>query len=211
MGGILILNGSPRAARSNSKRYAAMLEERCGCETAYLPISKTNHQALCGKLGEVSDVVLAFPLYADGIPVTLLNFLKALERHPPKHRPTVSVLINCGFLECRQNDVAVEMVRLFAGKRVSIRLRAEDRQRRSHLGHAVSPARRAKDPAVCGLPHARGIRHMAGHHAAFSAAVPPCVHGVLDEVRRAQRRDQGADGDDGNRRASGRRPVKRAR
>ena len=113
MGGILILNGSPRAARSNSKRYAAMLEERCGCETAYLPISKTNHQALCGKLGEVSDVVLVFPLYADGIPVTLLNFLKALERHPPKHRPTVSVLINCGFLECRQNDVAVEMVRLF--------------------------------------------------------------------------------------------------
>lgn len=113
MGGILILNGSPRAARSNSKRYAAMLEERCGCETAYFPISKTNHQALCGKLGEVSDVVLVFPLYADGIPVTLLNFLKALERHPPKHRPTVSVLINCGFLECRQNDAAVEMVRLF--------------------------------------------------------------------------------------------------
>lgn len=25
----------------------------------------------------------------------------------------MSVLINCGFLECRQNDVAVEMVRLF--------------------------------------------------------------------------------------------------
>ena len=50
------------------------------------------------------------------IPVTLLNFLKTLEEHPPRHRPTVSVLINCGFLEPGQNDVAVQMVELFCGQ-----------------------------------------------------------------------------------------------
>ena len=34
-------------------------------------------------------------------------------RAGPEHRPRISVLINCGFLEPHQNDVAVDMVRLF--------------------------------------------------------------------------------------------------
>ena len=73
----------------------------------------TNHSDLCGKLEGASDLLLAFPLYADGIPVTLLHFLKSLEQAPPRNRPTVSVLINCGFIEPEQNDVAVEMIRLY--------------------------------------------------------------------------------------------------
>lgn len=111
MGRILILNGSPRAPKSNSKRYAQLfLDCRRG---DYLEITRSNHQQLCAQVGAYSDLVLAFPLYADGLPVTLLHFLKALEAHPPAHKPTVSVLINCGFLEYGQNDIAVEMVALF--------------------------------------------------------------------------------------------------
>ena len=66
MAGLLILNGSPRAPRSNSKRCAA----------------------LCEKMNEVSDVLLVFPLYADGLPVTLLDFLKTLETCPPERKPS---------------------------------------------------------------------------------------------------------------------------
>ena len=65
---------------------------------------------------EYTDVLFVFPLYADGIPVTLLNFLKTLEEHAPAQKPTVSVLINCGFLEPEQNEVAVQMVQLFCRK-----------------------------------------------------------------------------------------------
>lgn len=113
MGNIIILNGSPRAAKSNSKHYAAIFTESCGGNTAYFNILKTNHLALCEKLDGFSDVLFVFPLYADGIPVTLLNFLKALEQNPPKNKLVVSVLINCGFLEYRQNDTAVLMMELF--------------------------------------------------------------------------------------------------
>lgn len=116
MGKILIINASPRAPRSNSKRYAELFAERCAAGTEYAAVSKTNHGELCRAVGEASDVLFVFPLYADGIPVTLLNFLKTLEEHPPERRPTLSVLINCGFLEPEQNDVAVQMVRLFAQK-----------------------------------------------------------------------------------------------
>lgn len=80
MAGILILNGSPRAPRSNSKRYAALFMNRC--------------KVLCEKMNDVSDVLLVFPLYADGLPVTLLDFLKTLETCPPERKPVISMLIN---------------------------------------------------------------------------------------------------------------------
>lgn len=113
MAGILILNGSPRAPRSNSKRYAALFMNRCKMQCEYQNITRTNHAALCEKMNEVSDVLLVFPLYADGLPVTLLDFLKTLETCPPERKPVISVLINCGFFEYHQNDIAVRMVELF--------------------------------------------------------------------------------------------------
>lgn len=113
MGSIIILNGSPRAPKSNSKCYATIFSKNCKCKTDYYNISKTNHLELCKKLEEFSDILFVFPLYADGIPVTLLNYLKTLEKNPPKSKPVISVLINCGFLEYRQNDVAINMMKLF--------------------------------------------------------------------------------------------------
>lgn len=113
MAGILILNGSPRAPRSNSKRYAALFMNRCKVQCEYQSITKLNHAELCEKMNEVSDVLLVFPLYADGLPVTLLDFLKTLETCPPERKPVISVLINCGFFEYHQNDIAVRMVELF--------------------------------------------------------------------------------------------------
>lgn len=113
MAGILILNGSPRAPRSNSKRYAALFMNRCKVQCEYQNITKSNHAELCEKMNEVSDVLLVFPLYADGLPVTLLDFLKTLETCPPERKPVISVLINCGFFEYHQNDIAVRMVELF--------------------------------------------------------------------------------------------------
>lgn len=113
MAGILILNGSPRAPRSNSKRYAALFMNRCKMQCEYQSITKLNHAELCEKMNDVSDVLLVFPLYADGLPVTLLDFLKTLETCPPERKPVISVLINCGFFEYHQNDIAVRMVELF--------------------------------------------------------------------------------------------------
>ena len=116
MARIMILNGSPRAPRSNSKKYAALFAQACPAETVYREITRGNHGTLCREIEGFSDLLLVFPLYADGIPVTLLRFLKALEAAPPSPRLTVSMMVNCGFLEPGQNDIAVEMVRLFCEK-----------------------------------------------------------------------------------------------
>ena len=95
MGEILILNGSPRAPKSNSKQYADIFTQKCKWDVEYSCITASNHLNLCSELNHFSDVLLVFPLYADGIPVTLLNFLKNLENHLPDRKPVISVLINC--------------------------------------------------------------------------------------------------------------------
>lgn len=113
MGKLLILNASPRAPHSNSKRYAEIFLKYYNGKAEYFALSSTHHEELCRKIEAFSDILFVFPLYADAIPVTLLNFLKSLEKRPPQNRPTVSVLINCGFIEYWQNDTAVKMLELF--------------------------------------------------------------------------------------------------
>lgn len=110
---ILILNGSPRAPRSNSKRCAALFSRFWGGETERMDLLRADPKAVAERMEGVSDVLLVFPLYADAIPVPVLRVFKGLEELPPQNRPTVSVLVNCGFLEPEQCDVAVAMVELF--------------------------------------------------------------------------------------------------
>lgn len=86
---IVLLNGSPRAPKSNSKRYAAIFREHCPVAADYFEITRRNHAMLCSKTDEYTDVVLVFPLYADSLPVSLLDFLKSLEAARSERRPTV--------------------------------------------------------------------------------------------------------------------------
>lgn len=116
MGKLLIVNGSPRAPQSNSKQYANLFLLEWRGEAEVYQVTEKRHEEICHKLEQYSDLLLVFPLYADSLPVTLMYFLKELERHLPGKMPTVHVLINCGFLEPEQNFAALEIVRLFCRK-----------------------------------------------------------------------------------------------
>ena len=113
---VLLLNGSPRAPVSHSKELARMFQEVCPLPGKYRAISPSNHKELCQLAGKTSHLLLVFPLYVDGVPAKLLEFLKALERGPPREKPTISLLTTWGFLEPEQNDTAVETLPLFCGK-----------------------------------------------------------------------------------------------
>ena len=113
---IMIINGSPRAPKSNSKRYAELFSRYCPVETDYYNLTKRNHRQLCELMAGYSDVLFVFPLYADALPVGFLDFLKELEANPLARKPVVSILINCGFLEYSQNEIAIEMMHIFCRK-----------------------------------------------------------------------------------------------
>ena len=97
MGKIMILNGSPRAPKSNSKKYSEIFMKYSRLQCDYFNITKSNHLKLIAEMEKYSDVIIVFPLYGDSLPVGLLNFLKNLENNLPMQRPVISILINCGF------------------------------------------------------------------------------------------------------------------
>ena len=76
LGKLLIVNGSPRAPRSNSKKYAEHFKKYWGNDTEEYNVIVKQHTRICEKIGQYSDLLLVFPLYADGLPVTLMHLLK---------------------------------------------------------------------------------------------------------------------------------------
>ena len=69
---LLILNGSPRAPRSNSKRYAEAFCRYWRGTVEAESLLRGDVNALCAKAGAADQVLLVCPLYADGLPTVLL-------------------------------------------------------------------------------------------------------------------------------------------
>lgn len=113
MAKILIVNASPRAPRSNSAKYAALFARACKKPTEYVALPASGDAGAVGSFDDCDALLLTFPLYADSIPVKLLRFLQSLAQTPIQHKPAVSVLVNCGFLEHDQNNCAVRQIQLF--------------------------------------------------------------------------------------------------
>ena len=116
MGRLLIINGSPRAAKSNSRKFAEIVENSWPGETdSYWAVSG-KHESVCQKLEKYEHIMFIFPLYADTIPAVLIGFLKCFEKAALSENVKIHVIINCGFLEPRQNDTALRTIRYFCEK-----------------------------------------------------------------------------------------------
>ena len=107
---LAIINGSPRPGKSNSKKYIQsflkFFKNDCPVFT-----SKTDMpEKIWEGVKNATDILFVFPLYADGIPVSLLKFLKTASDFPSAKGKRVHVLINCGFFEAHQNDTAMESI-----------------------------------------------------------------------------------------------------
>ena len=116
MGRMMILNGSPRASKSNSREFAQLLKRSYPGATLEYNLASQNHRDICSALESCSNLVFVFPLYVDCLPCCMLDFLSCLEKSPLAHKPTVHLIVNCGFLEPRQNEVAIDMLKLFCRK-----------------------------------------------------------------------------------------------
>ena len=195
MGNVLILNGSPRAPKSNSRQYAEIFSTNCQLPSDYFNISKNNHAELCRRMSEYSDVLLVFPLYADSLPVGFLNFLKHLEANPPERKPVVSILINCGFLEHQQNDIALNASFLLPEERLSDGFGAGTGKRGGDTRYPV-PLRSGQSGQEAGeICRKWELPYDTGHHAAEQTLVSLDCHVLLDLVWQAFRNNQGADAD----------------
>lgn len=113
MAKLVVINGSPRAAKSNSKAYATIFKKYYKEDIVEFNISKNNHLEICRSIEDCENILFVFPLYADGLPVTLLNFLKEFEAYKIDNPIKIHFIVNCGFLEYQQNTIAIKMIKLF--------------------------------------------------------------------------------------------------
>ncbi len=113
---IALINGSPKLKKSNSAIMLGILEPliSTGHEiTTYhlnkKPLTPEQYSELC----RMDVLVIAFPLYVDGIPSHLFRMLVALEEYMKAEREQdiyVYALINNGFFEGQQNHIALKII-----------------------------------------------------------------------------------------------------
>ncbi len=112
---ITLVSGSPKPKKSASREMCAAIgrylvdrvEERSVIAHRHISAPDTSE-----KIGESDAVVLAFPLYVDGIPSHLLAAMERMEQKKTL-RPDarVFVVVNCGFYEGIQCETAVSIAR----------------------------------------------------------------------------------------------------
>lgn len=114
---IAMINGSPKPGKSNSAIMLKTLDPllSTGNEITYYNINKRplTIEQYC-ELCRMDTLIIAFPLYVDGIPSHLFRMLVALEEFMKVEREQeiyVYAIINNGFFEGRQNHIALEILR----------------------------------------------------------------------------------------------------
>ncbi|ROR29254.1 multimeric flavodoxin WrbA [Mobilisporobacter senegalensis] len=120
---IAFINGSPKVKDSVSgellKILKSLLTDKNAEVDTYELYKPQINENVKEELYRYDALVFAFPLYVDGIPSNLLYCLKSLQEFFCSKGPQnikVYGVINCGFFEGSQNEVAIEILRNWSTK-----------------------------------------------------------------------------------------------
>lgn len=119
---VALLNGSPKGENSASQVILDLAEAALPDSFSIAPLllktPKVDKTTVL-RLASCDLLVWAFPLYVDAVPSHLLPWLSQLEKwflNSEKVKPKVYALINCGFYEAEQNEIALEILRNWCAK-----------------------------------------------------------------------------------------------
>lgn len=117
-----LISGSPKAKGSNSEYLLAELKKLItnDYEIESFNVNQCLHsqealESICG----CDVLVVAFPVYVDGIPSHMLHFLKKIEVFfQSKKKKTIAVyaVVNCGFYEGEQTGLSLQMIETWCKK-----------------------------------------------------------------------------------------------
>jgi len=110
---VLFLNASPKQRFSASQYFLDLLRiQMSGCETKGIKLSGPNvYGEIFNFFKTIDALVIALPVYVDGVPSHVLKFLVEAEKFCKDNncRFKLYVISNCGFFEGRQckNELAI--------------------------------------------------------------------------------------------------------
>ena len=116
---ISIINGSPKAGRSNSEileNYLLSLLKDNGIRK-YYSISVRLDDKIKNEIYNSDVLIFLFPLYVDGIPSNLLKLFVEFEKEKVVNPATkVYCVVNNGFYEGKQNHLAILQIKNWCEK-----------------------------------------------------------------------------------------------
>ena len=111
---ITYINGSPKINNSASNNF---LKDIYNKKDKINYIYKDKDEDIINNLKDSETIIISFPLYADSPTSGVLNFFEYIEDNNINLvDKNLYVIINCGFLESKQNNTAVEIVNCFFEK-----------------------------------------------------------------------------------------------
>jgi hypothetical protein len=122
----VLLVGSAKQPHSTSERLAEHMAQRLRAQGVATDIvliyrmisSEARRRELVATINAADVVVLAFPLFVDSLPFIVVKTLEMLAASrigdPSPKAQTLMAVVNCGFPEARQNDLAIAICRRFA-------------------------------------------------------------------------------------------------
>ena len=116
---ISVINGSPKAGKSNSEilgNYLLSLLKDNGIRK-YYSISVRLDDKIKNEIYNSDVLIFLFPLYVDGIPSNLLKLLVEFEKKKViKYRTKIYCIVNNGFYEGKQNQLAILQIKNWCEK-----------------------------------------------------------------------------------------------
>jgi len=116
---IVFINGSPKKKKSVSEKIIASLSARMPAAHEYVYCSSSSDTGeILSAIKNADALVFAFPLYVDGLPARLVQFLdEAAKDGISDIAPGAKVyaVVNNGFYEARQNATALLIMKSFCG------------------------------------------------------------------------------------------------
>lgn len=103
---VLLLNGSPKRITAASRYYLGLLGLHTrGCKTTKLYLSgPAMYPKAFQSFMDIDALVIALPVYVDGVPASVLRFLEEAEKFIKENNCSFKLYIisNCGFYEGTQ-------------------------------------------------------------------------------------------------------------
>lgn len=120
----LLLVGSPKPKSSISESLGGYLLEKLQSKgydiniTTVSQILKSDVEEFFSELDNIDIVIVAFPLYIDGLPTPLIRVLELIEKNRREKqlvkKQSLLAISNGGYPEAFHNDTAIKICRLFA-------------------------------------------------------------------------------------------------
>ena len=107
----LFINGSPKLDKSNSFYFLSMINDNNKIKFLY----KDSFDDILRDINKINIIIFSFPLYVDGSPNKVIEFMEYIKNNKINIKDKkIYCIINCGFFEARQNEVAALIIKDFA-------------------------------------------------------------------------------------------------